>query len=256
MVENQSASLRPDTWTAGGLLDDVDVVLDSLEFCEWDYQGTIPQPVFALAVTMKPEDGGDDYTQYYSAGDLKNWVPSKDRKKAIQVGSTSGLNANCNAALFLTSLYNSGFPEEKASDSVDVFEGCRVHVNRVAQPKRAGLVRQQGTREATILLVTSLLSLPGEKARKKGSGKAKGQPRAAAAASPSNNLNEKALGVVMELIAEAGGEISKKDLSAAAFKKLASDPDRNKLVQMVYQDDFLGGDDAPWSYDGGIISLG
>ena len=60
---------------------------------------------------------------------------------------------------------------------------------------------------------------------------------------------EKASTVVLGILTQMGGSILKNRLTAEVFKVLASDPDRQTIVGMVYQDSFLGGEGHPWKYD-------
>lgn len=253
----EHASLRPSEFVSGGLIDDVNVEITAASFVEWDYQGKIPQPVLAVKVTMQPEDGDEAVDQFYSAGDLKNWMPSKDGKRAVKVGTASSLNNGSNFAQFITSLVNAGFPEDKIADDVTFMVGTQGHVKRVPQPKRSGIIRGGGTegREPTVLLMTKIDALPGE--GKKGK---KSTTKKASASTPSTpnasseEIDGKAVGAVLAVLAEQGGSVSKAKLSAAVFHQLKDDPQRNLVVARAYTDDFLGADGQPWSYDGSSIS--
>ncbi len=252
----EHASLKPDTYSAGGLVDDIDVSFTKLRFVEWDYQGTIPNPALALCLEME-DDEGEGHIQYFSAGDIKNWKPSDDGKRLVRSGTASTLNDNTNMSQLITSMINAGFPENKLEEDVSIFEDMYCHVLRKAQPKRAGLVQQaEGERERTVLLVTEIHKMPWEK---KGKSKAKTKAKAKPAEDKADegggdDLSTKASDTVLEiLLGQGGGPITKVELSKAVFKKLGKDSDRNKIVQMVHTEDFLT--TGEWSYDGAAITL-
>src|SRR6266516_2587704 len=259
------ASLRPSDFTTGGLIDDVDVTVTEARFVMWDYAGQVRDPVPALAITM--ETGGDGtpitetYTQYYTAGDAKNLMPSQDGKALEVVGGSGGLKSNSNAGNFLVSLVNAGFPEERLLDGdISVMDGLEAHVHRIPQPERKGLVKSADkTREATILVVSKIHRFPWEGKKAKAAGSVSKMPTAksAAASAPAEGAItptgeaqiEKARTVVLGILTQMGGSILKNRLTAEVFKVLASDPDRQAIVGMVYQDSFLGGEGHPWKYD-------
>lgn len=254
----------------GGQFDDVDVVIKSVRTTLWDYNGKIPSPVVALMVTFQHDEGGE-FSQYYSAGDPKHFVPSEDGRTFVPVGNVAGLNENTNAMAFLVSLINSGFPSDKVTDDVTVFEGTRVHVQSIPQPKRPGLVQSAG--KNTVLVVNKIFSLPWDqpkavsKAPKIGpkAGPVQVQTQAAVAetTSPAGALtptgeamHAKAIEGVVGILASKGGQIPKAQIAQEAFKAFAKDPERNAIVAMIYTDAFLGQPGAPWSFDGTMIKLG
>jgi hypothetical protein len=264
------ASLRPSDFTTGGLIDDVDIEVKEARFVMWDYAGQVRDPVPALAVTM--ETGGEgtpiteSYTQYYSAGDARNLMPSADGKALEVVGGSGGLKSSSNAGQFLVSLVNAGFPEDRLLDGdISVMDGLEAHVHRIPQPERKGLVKtpKQGDREATILVVSKIHRLPWDKKQAKAAGASGGsvskmlaKSQAGASTGPSTAAEahavahlEKARTVVLGILTGAGGSIVKNRLTAEVFKVLASDPDRQAIVGLVYQDSFLGGEGHPWTYD-------
>jgi hypothetical protein len=267
-------SLKPSEASQGGgaMIDDVDVTIKAVRFRLWDYNGQIPNPILGLEVTYV-DDEGNEAAQVYSAGETKHFVPSPDGSEAQKVGSIETLQETTNAMQFMVSLVNAGFPEDKIADKVTVFEGTRVHVNAVPQPKRPGI--KNAKEGKTILLVSKIHSLPGEKA--KAPAKAKAAPLAAAAAkvaqtqtvqaeqaaAPGGNgaatdvdLNAIGIDTLMGIIMAKGGSIPQAAIAQEAFKVLASHPQRNQIVQLVYKPEFLKQAGAPWSYDGSTVSMG
>lgn len=280
-------SLKPSDAQAGGggLFDDLDVLLKSLRFRTWDYQGKIQTPVLGLEVVFERLDGeeaGTTFEQVYSAGDLKFLVPSPDGSEAVPVTKErTGLTEGTNALQFLLSIVNSGFPEHLIGQKVTAFAGVKAHVNRVPQQKRPGIAKAAGqSGKDDILVVTNILNkaeiqagtyqTPGAAAAKPAAGKKAAAPKTAQAAAPVQAqapaaatggdaaVTDRAVEVLMEILAGKGGSIAKAAVAGEAFKILnaAKDPLRNQVSQLVFKDEFLSGGHGPWSFDGTTISLG
>lgn len=167
----QYASLNPEDFTSGGLLDDVDVTFESSRFVEWDYNGTIDRPVLALLVVMKyadPATGQEaSADQYYSAGELSRFYPSEDGSHAVAVAGSKGLAGGTNSAILIKSVIDAGFPVDQFGDGdVSRMEGLVAHINRIAQPKRGGRItgQTQSGYEATVAVVTKIHQMPWEAA--------------------------------------------------------------------------------------------
>ncbi len=253
-MAGQTAGLKPSEFVeGGGLVSDVDVVLADVKFVLWDYNGRVPVPNPAIMAKMV-EDEGTEHVQYWSAGQSKDWMPSEDGRRLVAVGSGSGLNSGSNAGILLTSIVNAGFPEDKIGDDITVFQGTKCHVVRTAAPKR-NIVKEPRADgrvyEDTVLTVSKIISLPWEK--KGVVAKGVGKPQAASGGD-GDELNTKAVGLVMEILAGEGKPVPKQQLVTRVFQAAKSDPDRNKLVQLVHSDQFLGS--GPWGYEGGVVSAG
>lgn len=262
-------SLKPSEATQGGLLDNVNAEVKECSFVLYDYNGKVPTPNPALRMLLKDADTGEEYEQYWSIGNSKDWVPSENGKELVPVGSASSLKTNSNGMVFLTSLVNAGFPEDKIGDNVGVFEGMVAHFIRVAAPKRTGLEKQKRDDgkdfEATILTVDQITKLPWEKAKAAGApGGAKAGAGAGAGAkagtsttttaTSSPDLAAKAQELVMQVLSENPDGITRKDLPTKIFQKVGSDPDRNAIVTLVFKEEFLS--NGPWAYADGKVSLG
>lgn len=264
-------SLKPSEASQGGgaMIDDVDVTIGKVRFRLWDYNGQIPNPILGLEVTYV-DDEGNEAAQVYSAGETKHFVPSPDGSEAQKVGTIETLQETTNAMQWMVSVVNAGFPEDKIADKVTVFEGTKVHVNAVPQPKRPGLKTAQKEGK-TILLVSKILALPGEKAKAIAPAKAKvaakapaqaEAPAQAQAATGGNgaatdvDLNAVGVDTLIGIIMAKGGSIPQAAIAQEAFKVLATHPKRNQIVQLVYKPEFLKQDGAPWSYDGSTVSMG
>lgn len=256
-MPGQTALLKPGSFVeGGGLISDVDVVFQEVKFAMWDYNGSIPVANPAVMVKMTEEDG-TEHVQYWSAGQSKDWVASDDGKKLVAVGNASGINSSSNAGILLTSIINAGFPEDRVTDDIGVFQGMKCHVIRQAAPKR-NVVKQPRADgrvyEDTVLIVSKINQLPWEKkgaATKTAAGKA---ATPTAVENDGDAIAAKATDVVMEILTAEGKGIPKQQLVTKVFQAAKSDPDRNKLVQMVHKDEFLS--NGPWAYSGGVVSAG
>lgn len=274
-------SLKPsDAVAGGGAYDDIDVAILSCRFISWDYKGAIPAPILGLKVDYKTTTDGFEFDQVYSAGELSHFVPSADGRLAVPVGKLTGLVETSNAILFLTSIVNSGFPEDKIADDVSVFEGLVAHVNKLPQPKRGGLkaaTPDQAGGKKDYLAVTKIHSYPWDAKQgpaasgsigtvKTAQPKAAAAPKAAAVATStvvvpvSGDLQSKAIETVMAILGAKGGSVARMALTQEAFKILKTDPARNEVVQLVYSEPFLKGagveGGVPWAFDGTTVSMG
>lgn len=264
-----SASLLPEDWVSGGLLNDVDVTIKDCTFVDdWTYNGAVADPVLALAVTFVTEDGTET-VQHYSAGDLARWVPSQDGKsiEPAENSTAKALNNNTNCAAFIGSLMDAGFPKKLvASNSVAVFEGTSVHVNRVPQAKRSGLAEPGDGKNRDVLVVTKINAMPGETVadapKPNGGARAAAPatrtpaPRAAATQVATEEVEagdavlESAVEAVASVLADRNGSVEVKILPLAIIKHLTGNPNKAEIIALIKNPDFLGAEGVPWSYDG------
>lgn len=242
-----------------GLLNDAVVKWTECEFVEWDYNGKSPNPVAAFRVAMEDEDG-EEHEQYFSCGSAEDWEPSDDGKELVPIGRASGINKGCNFAILIGSLIEAGFPEDKIGNNCSVFEGMVARMVRVPAPKRSGLIRAPRADgkeyEPTNLVVDTIEKLPWEGGKgKKGSGKSGGKGKTTKKdVTPDveeDEIDDLATETVMEVLEENPKGLDKKKLSAAVFKALKGNANRNAVVQKVYDDDFLN--DGPWTYEKGVV---
>jgi hypothetical protein len=228
----------------------------------WDYNGTRPDLVPALKVTMTPQGGDDDgpIDQYFTAGNAKDWDPSQDGSRLVPIGTAEKLNDKSNVAILITSIIAAGFPTDQMEDDCSIFDGMDCHVIRVKAPKRSGLNRPPPTegkeeREQTNLVVDEIYELPGEGAD---SGKgAKGKGSSKTEASGDSDLTVQAETILMDILGEKD-PVTKKQITTAAFKPIKDDPNRQALMGLLIDDDFLGAEERPWTFNEkkGSVSLG
>lgn len=251
-------SLRPSGFTTGGgLLDDVDVTFTEALF-GYGY-GKEGSGAEAVTLQIKMMDGdGTEHQSFYSVG--QGFVPSEPGgEELVPVGDKTALNGGSNAALFLNSLVNAGLPEDLLDGAISAINGTKVHVNRVAAPKRGNLPKREGPnadREQTVLLVTTVISLPGEKpkAAAKGAKPAAGKPAAATKAASTEDTDD----LVMELMgvfsANDGAPMKKVDIVKALFKSVeASNPNKKAILAQAGKAEVLSALEG-FTFDGTTLT--
>ena len=271
----KGASLNPDTFVAGGLPDDIDIIFKTLRYVDdFDYNGAISNAILAVKLDYVTRDG-EEGTQHYSAGDLKRLIPSTDGKRAVPVAGRDSavIIQSSNLAQLVSSLVNAGYPKDKITDDVSQFEGTGVHVRRVAQAKKAGLKQEEGKKEQQVMIVSEILWLPGETPKfTVGSGgkhsKAVGAPKGAsvpgtatAAVTPAVEdpaVDEKTAGYLMQLLAQSGGTVNRSQIPATLFALCKTDPLSSKIVTSAYKQSWLSAPGRPFKYDtaSDAISIG
>lgn len=168
-MAKQAISLNPETFIAGGLISDVDVTIESLRFCLWDYDGKSDVNTLAVKGVLTPIEGGESIEQYWSAGNPESFVPAEDGRKIVPTGEHKSLVKSSNFSMFISSLVNCGMDGGVLNDGdLGVLDGLKAHVVRVPT-KREGLPgKKEGGREATVLIASKILQLPWDKKGKKG----------------------------------------------------------------------------------------
>lgn len=257
-----TVSLRPSDQQQGGLLDDVDVTLKSLTFCEWDYNGAISDPVLAICVEMETDDGQEVEPQYFSCGDLKRMNPTADGKGLD--GASRGLNQSSNGGVFLKSIVDAGFPEDRIENTLSTFENTNVHVNRIPQKQRAGftVTKKNDQYQATVLVVTGINRLPWEKEGTKtaarpvtgAAGRAPVQPTQQSEDTEANlDVVDEAMSILTSAIDANGGKLPMNRIAMKTLKALAGNPNANEIRALFQNTDFLNGIDGV-DFDGTTLS--
>ena len=232
----------------GGLLSDEDVTIVKVAAEDYDfggkYQGT------AVAFTFKKKSDGEEVTEHLSAG--KGLLPSEDGSMLVP-GTSSQLNQQCNFMMFVNSLVEAGFPEDKIEEDLRVFQGTECHVVRVKDKRKINRQPKEGGYEPEVFVVDSIAKLPWD-----AKGGSKGGGAAAAGSGANDDLIEEAKQLVFTAVLDAGGEIDKKRLSPAVFKAMKEAGTemkrRNAITVLLTKDEFLKGSDM-WEYDGKKLSM-
>lgn len=254
----QAMSLRPSDQVSEGLIDDMDVTFETLEFtleAPPNYSSGDSVPLFVKAHLVPVE--GEPLDQWWSAGDSSKFQPSDDGKSAVRVKGSGGIGSGTNVAALFRSIVDAGFPEDRITGDLSCFEGMVAHVRQVAQPKRKGLPRQEeNQRERTILCVEKIVKLPWETG--KGAGRAGAGTSASASASASSKSNgessdeELALEVVAAILEKAGGPVDAKKLPAKAFLVLSQPKfkqHKSGILKLLGDAEFVSGGAESGAYD-------
>lgn len=269
----QVASLNPEDWTQGGLLDDIDVTFKEVRWVEWDYNGTIDTPVLALLASLEYEDQGKVATQeqYYSAGDLSKFQPSADGRQAISVGGAKGLNSNTNAGMLIKSFIDAGFPQDKlGTGDVGAFDGTVAHINRVAQPKRGGRVADKNSAgfDLTVAVITKIHKMPWETTAGKTAAKpvaTRPTTKAPLAAPPADEpegeageMDVAAAEILLAVLEAKKGTVAKSGIAPGSFKALSGNTNRAAILALITNADWLmaNGENFGWSFDGTTVTAG
>jgi len=255
-------SINPEDFSEGGILNDVDVEFLKLRFLsgeeaveQTDSMGTytdVEETLF-VAANLKHQDG--DGWEYWSAGKLEYFEPSKDGKRAIPVGNAERLSKSCNAYILLASIIDCGFPRDEFVDDLSVVDGMLAHLFRAEQPKRAGLGGDDG-RTRTVLTVDKILDespVGTGKKGKKASGKAKAEETESG-----EDFDEIAADTIVKILTDAdGGPVKRTSVVGRMLKILKkSHPDDFKaIIQATNEEGFFENlDDV--DYDGKELTIG
>lgn len=264
MADRKGASLLPQDFAAGGAIPDGDYMIASARAAIFNYGGNGPETP-AIHVTFADADG-ESREQHYSAGKMEFLKPSEDGLRLVHPeGGDARIGKQSNAAAFLVSLIDGGFPVERLGDDLSAIDGTRVTIVNKAQPKRAGLTDQKEGK--TIPLVAKVLSLPGE-----GKGGVKGAaakpatrtPATAASTAASNgggNLDESAISAIQEILAEApDNTLTRLKLGTNVMLKLskAKDPNMSGIKKLASDAVWLAAnaEAGGWTTDGDTVKLG
>jgi hypothetical protein len=274
--KEQYVSLRPEDAVAGGFLADLDVIIRKARFEETTYRGTRDASCALIIGYEKPDDD-ELREQIYSVGDLTKYTPSEDGTRLVPQGGQKGISKTCNAYIFLTSLWNNGWPQQGDKSigiDISILEGAHVHVDEVPPPARKFKEGEQRGEAKNIVVVTKINHYPWEAPKEAAKGKASGAktggtgqkstaqgkaPQGAPAAAATSSEDAAAIDVfaqrlVLQSIIEGGGTIAKPKLVQVAFK--AQHPKKPVIVQKLGSDPFLnaGAEAGLWSYDGTTVS--
>lgn len=237
MATERYISLKPSEAThGGGMVPEGEYEISDAKFINWDYNGSVQVAVPALGVEYKTDED-IKYAQYYSAGDAKNLEPADEGKRLRSKGTATALNDSTNCFAFMKSLVNSGFSEDKIADDISILVGCRVKVVHEAAPERE--IGGRKIEKKMIAVIGKVLSVPGEKTKKAATAAKKTSGNGSESAMTGERLT-KAAGIIIGVLKEHGGQLDKKAMSTAIFRKMpATDPDRGDILNLLIDDGFL-----------------
>jgi hypothetical protein len=256
MADEEFVSLNPETFTegGGGLVNDVDGEFTNFKFMSINPSSRelIAGDVPYLIADFTTED--ETYGMRWSTGGAANWEVGASGKSLKSKGAQKGVNKGSNLGLFLTSLYNSGFPKDKLGNDIEILNGLQAHIIRIPEPERKGLQRAPRTdgREGPgIVTISKINRLPWDKAAAKGKGKA----AAAGSKAPAANdaLESEVVGIILTSLADNPEGIAKKDVIKAVVAQ-ATGENRGAAMQLANNDTWLKGR-TEWAYENGVIRL-
>lgn len=161
------ASLAPEGHSVGGQIADGDYEITSCTTGLNTYAGNVPEGVPAIVVVY---NDGNEYTQYYKAGDNDHLRPTEDEKGFIHPDgkSPAKIYGGGAASMWLKSLAESGFEIKDSDDGVGQFEGLKVTLRSKAAPKG----KTSDNPDRVIPLVVKILGTAGKSAPAKANAKA------------------------------------------------------------------------------------
>jgi hypothetical protein len=202
-----------------------------------------------LAVQGIAEGEEKERRETYSIGGC---VPTADGEGFLKADGTPGkLHENSEASRFFRELKGAGFPVESLYDAaskrarVSGLKGARVVFVAVPKLDKDGKIKKSKDGK-----YTENHFFPS-----KFVGKAEGTVGAGGGngAAAADALKEKAMGIVMQILAEAGGTLSRSALVSKIGAAMAGDKEVMKVVALVVREDFHKG--APWKHTATEISL-
>lgn len=273
---------RPSSFKrSGGFLNNVEGVISGYEFTD-EFNGEPFKPgrdpktkkekfhSLYCVLSVRVDGADEDVTTTLFVGGAEDFSVEDDGHTLVPTEEGHELGANTSFAKLITSLVEAGFPETNLPEDKINYESIIGTRGRFVQRKNEADTKSLGKRkdkktgkeyDRTDLVVETVLDLPGTAAApapKKPSTGGKANPPsktakkpapAAAAAEPEVDLNDLAATTLVEIVAEAGGSIPKSKLSMKVLTKLMKHPQREDVRKLVFTDEFLEQDGAPWTYN-------
>lgn len=168
-MATQFIGMGADDFVKGGLLSDVDVMVKTISFLGWDYNGSIQDEVLAVKMELAGlDEKGKEITdqslheQFFSCGPKLTEVTVSNDGYRLMPGSKSALTQNSNWHIMLTSLWGLGMPKDFLSDGdLSKLINLKFHCIRVPAPKREGLqgsVGRNADREKEVLIANKIIT--------------------------------------------------------------------------------------------------
>lgn len=276
----QRVSMSPDTFTAGGLINDIDITITDAQTTVWDMNGAVSPDTPFLAVEMT-DPNGTAHVQYYSAGKPEDWQPEDSGEGFVSSSGKTGINGTTNLGMFLGSLVEAGFPTDSLRDgNLKAIIGTQCHVLQKVL-ERQGLIRtgKNATRPNQVLLVSKIHVLPGSGSgstargasgagAKTGSGAAKttAKPNGHAAAAAASSANagddvDASIYTALQLhLAELGEPMPVKGMAKVVFDYFKANglDGGNKAVARCSKQDFrasLADNGIVYDPDAGTVAV-
>jgi len=226
--------------STGGILNNVVAEITKARWVMWDYNGKSRFGSAIFAEIVYTDEEGTEHTQYYSPGKtVQEACTIADNGKSLDGPEGIGIKSSSNFGLWVNSLKDNGVPAELLGADFSAIEGLKGVWVQYA-PKREIDQKNEKGYDKTVVILSSLISLPGEK---KG-----GSPNTA-----TSDVDGEAVAYLTILLSE-NGELKK---SAIAAKLMANtdfkaEPNRNAILKRMLEEDFLASEQG-WTYKKGVI---
>lgn len=255
---------------SSGLLDMVDAVITAAEFVLWDYNGKAPSANPALKITLDVDGYEESEVEphYYSCGRAADFAPSPDGDMLIGISAAgeAGIRKNSNVSLFFKNLAEIGVPRFENANASQLV-GIKAHWRRVPAPNREGMKKRTDDSgrefEPTIFLPVKLIhtaedapkpskkdaaKTSAKKGGKKPAAKGKGKSTKPAAKSDNGVLESRFVEFLSKHLENAGAT-PKTAIHGTVFNEFQKDPDRNALMDLANDPEFMEDEARPWAHD-------
>lgn len=257
MDENQDFNPFEEFSTGGGLWDGkvVTVIGASFKIDRLAYKDGSPvidertgQPSVrnVLEIVGIAEGEEKERRETYSIGGN---IPTADGEGFQKADGTPGkLHENTEAAKFFRDLRAGGYDMASLYDKdthrahIGRLKGARILFKAVPKLDKDGKVKmsKDGKYEQNSFLPSKYVGTTDVPGAKKANGAA-------------SEVKEKAAGLVLSLLADAGGRMTRADLVRKMSAALAKDKDSSAIIGLIVREDFHKG--QPWTYSGTEIAL-
>jgi hypothetical protein len=254
-----AVSFNPDD--ASGLLDNArvkvtDVKVDYFTSTKGKNAGTK-----YVNVDVTFEGGGQKIIEHYMLGGADQWAPNAAKNGAIPVVEGGKIWNKSDVFKLMKSFVDAGFPKAELGADLSVLVGCDVHVNRVTQEGATYLDDKGKERQRTTLLVTKLYERGKGAAKGAATKPAAGTKASAPAAGPTTNEHDDyATELLVEILSENGNTFERAGLDKPAFLKITRAKKaaiRQAVQSRLIDEAFIAGlvEQGLVAYDGKIVSL-
>jgi hypothetical protein len=267
-------SLLPDSFVeGGGLWDNKDVRWTNPRFVsDWTYQGKM-KATPAFVVSLVGLDDGEEIEQAWSVGSADDYKASVDGKKESREGDYligSALKKSSNFVILVNSIIDAIPADQKedvmqkllGANKASAFEGMEAHMVR-QKVDRPGLVKAPRADgkvfDSTVPVVDVILKFPWDKKAPPGvKGKAtaakaaaKAPAKAAPAEAASDDLDQKAIMEIGQILAKNPDGMERTACSQEIFKAIKVPKERNLIVAKIYDPEWLeaNAEDGGWVFD-------
>ena len=162
-MTQEPVSLRPSDMGAGGGGPPLDsnLLVVGAKAMIFDYQGGTT-PATGAMVGFKDDDG-NEYSQFYSAGDPVRIIPNAEGTSftAAKPGDKIAIVESSNLGVLFKEMVNAGFDENRITPNVDCIVGLYAYWQGKAI-SRTGMRGQGSTAPRPIAVPTKILKLPWE----------------------------------------------------------------------------------------------